>query len=474
MVGGAMSTAATSSPESTTLPGRRARPASGRAGRPASQDVREGTVLFALALGAIAVISLWWVDTPTGSIHTLGDRLTAAGRITGLVGTYLIVVEVLLMARIPWLDRRIGPDRLTVWHRNNGAYAVGLLAAHALLILWGYSRTDHTSVVHETTTVVLSYPDVLMATVALLLLVAVGIMSARAARARMRYETWYFLHLYTYLAIALSFSHQLATGSEFATHPLSRAFWVALFVVVGANLGVYRVGVPLRDAFRYRLRVRSVVSEGPDTISVYVVGRGIERMRAESGQFFRWRFLNRDCWWQAHPYSLSAAPNGSFLRFTARVVGDHGAELRRLAPGTRVVAEGPYGAFTASRRSCTKLLLIAGGVGVTPLRALLETVTGGPGEVTLLYRGSEAPDLVLRSELDALAKWRGAVVHYLLGPRDQQPDPLDRAVLAHLVPDIASHDAFICGPPGMIDKTTASLRSLGLRRSQIHSERYDF
>ena len=431
-------------------------------------------VLAALLAGVLAVISLWWMDTPMGSLHTSGDRLIGAGRITGLVGTYLIVVQVLLMARVPWLDRRIGTDRLAIWHRQNGAYAIALLVAHAVLIIWGYALTDRSTVAHQTTSVVLTYPDVLMATVGLGLLVAVGVSSARIARRHLRYETWHFLHLYTYLAIALSFSHQFATGADFATHPANRAFWVGLYVAVGGCLLVYRVGVPVRDAFRYRLRVRNVVGEGPDTVSVYVVGRHLERLRAESGQFFRWRFLNRDGWWQAHPYSLSAAPNGRFLRFTAKEVGDHSAVLRHLRPGTPVVAEGPYGSFTAGRRTRTKLLLIAGGVGVTPLRALLETVPGGPGDVTLIYRASHEPDFVLRSELDALAKWRGAVVHYLVGPRHQTPDPLGSAALSQLVPDITSRDAFVCGPPGMIRAATTNLRALGLRRSQIHTELYEF
>jgi DMSO/TMAO reductase YedYZ heme-binding membrane subunit len=99
-----------------------------------------------------------------------------------------------------------------------------------------------------------SYPDVLAATAALGMLVVVGVTSAKIARRRLRYEAWYFVHLYTYLAIALSFSHQLATGNEFTTHPANRALWVCLYVVTFGLLVVYRVAVPVRDAFRYELR----------------------------------------------------------------------------------------------------------------------------------------------------------------------------------------------------------------------------
>ena len=71
---------------------------------------------------------------PGQHLHTLADHLTAAGRITGLVGTYLVLVQVVLMARLPWLDRRIGTDRMAAWHRSNGQYTIGMLVAHTVLI----------------------------------------------------------------------------------------------------------------------------------------------------------------------------------------------------------------------------------------------------------------------------------------------------------------------------------------------------
>ena len=148
-----------------------------------TQPARESLVASLVALGAAGVIYMWWHDTAPASVDGLGPWLTAAGRVTGLVGTYLIVVEVLLMGRVPWLDRMIGMDRLAVWHRRNGEYAICLLIAHAVLTIWGYAVTAHEGLVKETTSVVLSYPDMLAATVGLGLLVAVGILSARAVRA---------------------------------------------------------------------------------------------------------------------------------------------------------------------------------------------------------------------------------------------------------------------------------------------------
>ena len=116
-------------------------------------------------------------------------------------------------------------------------------------------------------------------------------------------------------------------------------------------------------------------------VSVYIRGRHVDELAAEPGQFFRWRFLARGLWWAANPYSLSAPPRRDLLRVTVKIAGDHSAALGTLKPGTPVLAEGPYGSFTAARRRRHKVLLLAGGVGMTPLRALFESLPGGPGEI---------------------------------------------------------------------------------------------
>jgi len=438
-----------------------------------SQELREALLVAAVAAGALAVVGLWWLDTPGTALHGLADQLTALGRITGLVGTYLVLVQVVLMARIPRLDRSVGPDRLSRWHRLNGAYAITLLVAHALLIVWGYALTDRVGPTRETVTMIRSYPDVLAATVGLLLFVTVGVFSVRQARRRLRYETWYFLHLYTYIAIALSFAHQLATGVDFTTHPLNRVLWFGLYGTVGALLLTHRVYVPARNALRHRMRVARVDVEGNETVSVYITGRDLHKLEAEAGQFFRWRFLTKSDWWHAHPFSLSAAPNERYLRLTAKGRGGHTASLRRLRPGTAVMAEGPYGSFTARRRTCRKVLFIAGGVGITPLLALIEEMPASPDDLVLLYRATNESDLVLRDEIESIARVKGVRVFYVLGPRTVSPGALEPDDIRRLVPDVAERNAYVCGPTGLMDKAARSLRALGVRRSRIHREAFE-
>ena len=443
-------------------------------GRPATAGVAPGAhpnaVLAVIAAGAVAVIALWWHNTT--ELSGLGDWLTNAGRITGLLAGYAVVVLVGLMARIPPLERGIGADRLARWHATGGRYTVSLVVAHGILIIWGYAVLAHTNVIAQTATLLTSYPDVLMATVAGLLFVAIGIVSARAARKRMRYETWYYLHLYTYLAVALAFSHQFAAGAEFVDNRAARVVWSAMYLSVAAAVLWYRVLVPVRQAARHRMRVEAVYPEAPGVVSVVVGGRHLDELHAQPGQFFRWRFLTRDLWWVSAPYSLSAAARPDRVRITVKIIGEHSAAVVRLRPGVRVFAEGPYGALTAARRRRRKVLLIAGGVGITPLRALFQTL---PGDLTLLYRCGSDRDVVFRQELVDIATHRGARLHIVSGHRSQLGwDPLSTAALAANFPDLRNYDVYICGPDAMTAAAVSALRSAKVPSRQIHHETFAF
>lgn len=419
--------------------------------------------------GAAGVLALWW--TGTSSVVGPGDWLTGAGRITGLLAGYACAVLVALMARVPLLDHTLGTDRLARWHAAGGRYTVSLVLAHTLLIIWGYTLTSQSGVLHETTTLVLDYPDMLKATAGFLLLIGTGIVSARAARRRMSYETWHYLHFATYLAVFLAFGHQLANGADFVGRRPAQLGWYALYGAVAVLIVWYRFLVPLRRALRHRLRVVDVRPEAPGVVSVHLSGARLTELGARSGQFFRWRFLAPGLWWTATPYSLSAPPLPHQLRITVKAAGEHSAALARLRPGTRVWAEGPYGAFTAARLRAPKVLLLAGGVGITPLRALFETL---PGEVTLVYRARRAEDLALRAELDAIAAARGAVVHYVVSEPAGYSAPLTARALHRLIPDLAAHEVYLCGPPGMTSAARRALRAAGVPRHHIHHESFEF
>ena len=435
------------------------------------------TVGVVAAANAAVVMGLWLRHGGLANASGPGGIATAAGQITGLIGTYAVLVQLMLMARVPWLERGIGFDRLALWHRWNGFASVSLLVAHVVLITMGYAESNRASLVGQTRDFVSHYPDVLMAFAGTALLIGVATTSVRMARRRLRRESWYFVHLYAYLAVALGFAHQLAVGSDFDADAAARAWWVALYFVTIGSIIVWRVWQPWRFNARHALRVSGVQREGPGVVSVYLTGRSLDQIDAQPGQFFLWRFLTRDTWWQAHPFSLSAKPTAHRLRITVKDLGDFTKQVQHLRRGTRVFAEGPYGTFTSERRTRRRVLLIAGGIGITPLRALLETMSATtPGEIVLLYRVVTADDAIFSHELQELASTRGIVVHLLVGEEigDDQTDRLGVPAIVGLVPDVADRDVFVCGPPGLVDAVWRRLRLLDVPRSHIHFERFAY
>ncbi|GAA4502947.1 ferredoxin reductase family protein [Actinoallomurus oryzae] len=439
----------------------------------------ERVLVTVMIAGAVPVFGVWWQDTPAGSLRGIGDHLVAAGRVSGMLGAYLLLVLVTLMSRMPWLDNRVGSDVIARYHRALGEYTVILLVAHAILLVVGYGLQDGTGPVAETVTVEVSYPDVLMSTAALGLLVMVGVVSARAVRPRLAYGSWHLTHLYVYLAMALAFAHEFANGADFSGSLRNRVLWSAVHIGVFATLVVFRLLVPVWRSVGHSLRVAEVVTEGPGVVSVYMTGRNLNRLKAEAGQFLRWRFLDRGLWWESHPYSLSAPPTDRTIRITVKDLGDGSGRLRQVRPGTRVWFEGPYGAFTAGRGRARRggrprSLLIAGGVGITPIRALYETLPGSGSDVILLYRASRNEDLVFWRELVDIARHRGFGLHPIVGGHVRKSrDPLDASALLRLVPDVAQRDVYLCGPPGLVKGATGHLRKAGVPRSRIHVEAFD-
>jgi predicted ferric reductase len=434
---------------------------------------------FYAILGGIALLiaGMWVRHGGLSELGTTSGIFTAAGQISALYGTYLVLIQLILMSRSPWLDQVFGQDRITDAHRWVGFGAIWLLVLHVVFTTVGYSMGVGANVVDEFLTLLETYPYVLWSAVALGLFIVVAISSVRAARRRASYETWYSIHLYTYLAIGLGFLHQLLVGVDFTTDPMARLFWIGLYVAAIGSLLVFRFGQPIAISWRHRFHVANVIEEAPGIASLYLAGRDVNGLPVRAGQWFRLRFLTKEGWFRAHPFSISAAPNGRYLRFTIKELGDYTKTLQRIPVGTPVFVEGPYGALTGAVRTRARVLLVAGGIGITPLRALLEELPAARGNLTLLYRASGPDDVVFRREMDELASLRGATVHYLVGRRgtaEMPTDPLDPGALRRLVPDIHDRDIYVCGPAGMTTRILSSLRRLRVPDSQIHYERFAF
>jgi ferredoxin-NADP reductase len=300
-------------------------------------------------------------------------------------------------------------------------------------------------------------------------MITLGVVSWRPIRQRMSYETWWVTHLYFYLAIGLAFGHQITNGTVFPNNTVARWAWAGLYVTVAALLLGYRVVLPLLRSLRHDLRVAAVVRETPQLVHVYVSGRDLHALQVRGGQYFGWRFMTRNWWWQAHPYSLSAAPDGRSLRITVKALGDHSRELRTLRVGTRVLVEGPYGVFTADARARDSVVAVAGGVGIAPVRAMLDELPQGVN-VTLLFRVPDIGAAPLRAELETLVTARGWRLWYLEGHRNQHP--IDSRELQRLAPEVAHSDVYVCGPEGFAKNVLGSARALGVPEERLHYESF--
>lgn len=426
-----------------------------------------------LGTSGVLVAGIWVRHGGLDQLSSVPGALTGLGQITALLGTWMALVGVLLMARVPWIDQVVGSDRLRGWHRWTGFATLWLLVGHAVFTTAGWVTGPGADPIAEAIALWTTW-DVLLAVVGLGLMTLVAVTSIRAARRRIAYETWYGLHLYAYLGIALAFVHELTMGTDFLDDQLAIGFWVGMYVVVFGLLIAHRVAAPIRLNLRARPRVAAVIPEAVGVVSIVVTGRNLDRIGARAGQFFQVRFLTGGGWWRPHPFSISAAPDARGLRFTIKDLGDDTHRMLALPIGTRVVLEGPYGAFTADVVQGDRAVLLAGGIGITPLRAILDEL---PREVrtTLLVRARDWSDVAFQGELAAIAQARGTDIRYLVGRRGspQMPvDPLAPEWLARLVPDITDADVLVCGSPPYTERVLTSLRALKVPASQIHAEQF--
>ena len=408
--------------------------------------------------GSLAAVTLQWLSGVDWS--SAAEAVTSLGRLAGLVASDLLLVQVLLMARLPWVERAFGQDALARAHRTVGFTSFNLVLAHVTLTLLGYAALDGRDPVRETAHVVWTYPGMLLAAAALVALVLVVATSVRAARAALRYESWHLLHLYAYLGVGLALPHQLWTGGDLVANPVARWAWTTAYAGTLAAVLAYRVGRPLVDNRRWQLRVAGVRQDAPGVTTVAVTGR--ELPRATAGQFFVFRFRDGAGWTAGNPYSLSAAPDGRSLQLTAL---DRG-RLARLAPGTRVYVEGPYGRLT--RTTDRPLLVLANGIGVTPGLAVLQTA---PHDAVLVHRG--------RLDLEVTA---GVRVVRVEGPRARRGSWLpesaahlsDAEALLRLVPDLARREVLVSGTAAWVEHAERACLAAGLPAAQLKAERFSW
>ena len=443
----------------------------------AAADDRRGrrATGFLAAVGAIGGVVLGLtIQAVLPVTGTLSNLLYVVSVLAASIGTYGVLVLLLLIARLPVLEQAIGQDHLISWHKRIAPWSMSLVFAHIVLVVASYAMDAQVNWFAQLWSLLTTTPWILPALAGTAAIIAAGWTSWKRVRRTIKHETWWTIHLYTYLGVALAFAHQITAGGPFLSG-WSRGLWIGLYVAVfGAILG-YRVVVPIVRSVRHDLRVEVVLPEAPGVSSVWVRGRDLAGLGVQEGQFFNWRFLHPGLGYEAHPYSVSAI-RGDMMRLTVKALGDASAAMATVPAGTRVLVEGPYGAITPGRvapdrRDRTRrTVLFAGGVGIGPVAALADRLAG-QAPLDIVYRAGSMEAMAHRDELWALRSRPDVRVYLMPGHRDTYP--LNPDHLRATIGPLDDAQVYVCGPKSMSHQVAHSARALGAKPTNIHYEVFD-
>jgi predicted ferric reductase len=402
-------------------------------------------------------------------------QLLAYGRLAGLLAVLGILFQLILIGRVKWVEKVFGFDRLTRLHHITGFSILILLVAHPILITSGHSIQAGVSYFAQLRDFFFNWEDVFAAAIGLLFIFVALFFSVIVLKKMIKYEVWYYVHLAFYISLALMFGHQLSVGTDFISNKIFADYWYALYAFTFANLIYYRIIRPIIFFMRHRFRIARLVSETGDVSSVYIEGRNMELFPVEAGQFMIVRFLTKGFCWEAHPFSMSCLPNGKNLRISIKGVGDFTKHISDLKPGVSVFIDGPHGSFTSKSCKSSKVLMIAGGIGITPIRSLIEEMLLAGRDVVLIYSNRNSDSIVFQKELEDLANSASGhlkVIHVISDEPEWSGEKgrLDKEKISRLVPDFIEREVFLCGPPPMMKSVRLTLSSIGVPNNQIHYE----
>jgi predicted ferric reductase len=432
-------------------------------------------IYLAFAANAAVIVGFWWlISSPLFGDRGAAGTLLALGRLAGLLAVYFALLQFLMLGRAIWLEKVFGLDKLSRVHRLNGFLVIVLIVLHPILVTISYAISDHVSITAQFADFIANYDGVLLAAIAVVLFAAIVCLSIYTVKKHLKYELWYYIHLFTYLAIVLAFGHQIKLGGDLTGSQAFYYYWCAVYIFVFGNVLIFRFIKPAYNSFKFRFVVEKVIQETPDASSVYITGKNLDKFRTRPGQFIIVRFLAKGFRWEAHPFSLSFIPKNNLLRITVKNCGDFTAKMPALKTGTPVCIDGPYGIMTAEPQEKAKYLFVAGGIGITPLRSLIEQLSPNH-DVILLYSNKNERDIIFKKELDEMAKNHHFQLHYVISGQPEyagEKGRIDKEKLQRLVPDILERKVYICGPPAMTETLINLLKSDDVKPQSIHFEKF--
>ncbi|HSW81170.1 MAG TPA: ferric reductase-like transmembrane domain-containing protein [Candidatus Saccharimonas sp.] len=427
----------------------------------------------------LAIIIWFWVTGNARIELASGDLVAvwhAFARLFGLLATFCALTQFVLMGRAGWLEPIFGMDRLAIFHRRNGIATILLILAHSISIVITHALLTGRGLAGGVE-LTFGLPYIWWAAIAeALFIITVGT-SIFIVRKHLKFEWWYTVHWCNYAAIVIVPFHQLANGDDLVSNPIFRYYWISIYVFAALNMIIWRFGRTIWLYWRHEFKVEKVIQETPNATSVYFTGKNLQTFTAKAGQFILVRFFDKQRVWQEHPFSLSMLPNKDHFRITVRQLGDFTNAVPTIKPGTPVWVSGPFGAFTHELQTKQKVLYIAGGIGITPIRSMIEERAHRAQNNTaiLLYGNRTQQDTALMGELTSLAAKITMPMYNVLSDQKGYAGEvgfIDKQKIERLVPDIAQRDIFLCGPPPMMTGIKKVLAELGVPASQVHYERF--
>lgn len=428
----------------------------------------------------LVIIAFWYNSSPINNNISFIDGLISLGRISGLLLAYFLLVQLILIGRLKAIEGYLGHDKLARLHRQVGIYITIFLVAHPILLAAGYSLNNGISFINQFYNFIFRFEGLSGASIATMMLILVILFSTGVLGRRWKYERWYLSHLFAYVAIFMGFGHQLELGGDFSQR-IFAIYWYLLFVGSLILFAYSRFLKPLNNFRIHQFQISRIVMENTSVYSVFITGKHLDKFKLSGGQFAIFRFLNKNLWFEAHPFSFSSAIRNNELRISIKKLGNFTEKLpEQLKVGTKVLIEGPLGVFTA-RRNANKYLLIAGGIGITPVRALSEELVNQQKDVKVFVSTNTPAEEVFRDEMLAMTSSSNfSYFRFFAEGTENQGEQktfsgrIDLEKIKSLLPDWQEREIYFCGPPAMSKALNQAFLRAGVSKNKIHFERFSF
>lgn len=396
----------------------------------------------------------------------------------GFIGLAMMGMQSILTARLNTVSAAFGQDTLLQFHRQAGIVAFVLILAHPFILittvpaLWSFLDPR------------VNLPRALALNFVVVALVVLIVTSLWRQQLGIPYEWWRLVHGGLATIILLIGMIHIVQVHHYLDNPWKQFLWIAIAGASISSILYVRVLTPLVQ----RRRTHTVVAkklEADNMWTLTVEPDGPWPIEFRAGQFAFLTIADNPFSLEQHPFSMSssAARPGS-LDFTIKELGDYTDTIWEVETGSRAYIDGPYGSLTLPIETVPGIMLVAGGIGITPIMSMLRTLQDRDERqlpLVLIYAANRPDDLAFTAELNEMAASDDLdldVIYILTDPDDEwtgETGFVTQDLLSRHLPaaSLGSWDYVLCGPPPMMEATEGALLAMGVPLDQIESERFD-